>query len=274
MPYRAAGRPEHTRRDLITVLVLLATSVFLTTLSLDQQLGVIRAIRATVLVPVIGLHDVFAERSRLSQRLSELQAERNSLSRDLAAARVATAENASLRALIAAGERPTGEFLPASIVPGRPSLGQSHSFVLLAGRRDGVEPPTALLTGQGLVGVVRTGDERSAVGDFWTHPDFRVSVRTEDGESTGIIRAFPADSDQPLMLLEGAPFQAEILAGTLLVTTGLYGIYPPGIPVGRIREVATEESGWEKSYTVEPLVRPELVDVALVWLRSPLPEDE
>lgn len=274
MPYRAAGRPEHTRRDLITVLVLLATSVFLTTLSLDQQLGVVRALRATVLVPVIGLHSIFAERSRLGERLSELQEERDALARDLAAARVATAENASLRALIAAGERPTGDFLPASIVPGRPSIGRSYSFVLLAGRRDGVEPPTALLTGQGLVGVVRTGDERSAVGDFWTHPDFRVSVRTEDGENTGIIRAFPAASDQPLMLLEGAPFQTEIAGGTLLVTTGLYGIYPPGIPVGRIREVATEESGWERSYTVEPLVRPELVDVALVWLRSPALEDE
>ena len=70
MPYRAAGRPEHTRRDLITVLVLLATSIFLTALSLDQQLGVVRALRSTVLVPVIGLHNVFAERSRLGQRLS------------------------------------------------------------------------------------------------------------------------------------------------------------------------------------------------------------
>lgn len=274
MPYRAAGRPEHTRRDLITVLVLLATSIFLITLSLDQQLGVVRALRATVLMPVIGLHNIFAERSRLGQRLSELQTERDALARDLASARVASAENASLRALIAAGERPTGDFLPASIVPGQPSIGRSHSFVLLAGRRDGVQPPTALLTGHGLVGVVRTGDERSAVGDFWTHPDFRVSVRTEDGENTGIIRAFPADSDQPTMMLEGAPFQTEIPAGTLLVTTGLYGIYPSGIPVGRIQEVATVESGWEKSYTVEPLVRPELVDVALVWLRAPLPSDE
>lgn len=274
MPYPAAGRPEHTRRDLITVVVLLATSIFFTTLSLDQQLAVVRALRSTVLVPVIGLHNVFAERSRISERLAELQVERDALARELAAARVASAENASLRALIAAGERPSGDFLPASIVPGSPSIGRSHSFVLLAGREQGVEPPTAVLTGFGLAGVVRTGAARTAVGDFWTHPDFRVSVRTEDGQYTGIIRAFPADADQPLMLLEGAPFQTEIPAGTLLVTTGLYGIYPPGIPVGRIREVAAVESGWEKDYTVEPLVRPELVDVVLVWLRAPVPPEE
>jgi rod shape-determining protein MreC len=273
VPYRAAGRPEHTRRDLITVVVLLVTGIFLMSLNLDQQLTVVRALRGTVLVPVIGLHNVFAQRSRISQRLAQLQDERDELARELAAARVATAENASLRALIAAGERPSGDFLPAAVVPGRPSIGRSHSFVLLAGREDGLDPPTAILTGHGLVGVVRTVASRTAVGDFWTHPDYRVSVRTEDGQNTGIIRAFPADADQPTMLLEGAPFQTEIPAGTLLVTTGLYGIYPPGIPVGRVREVATFESGWEKSYTVEPLVRPELVDVALVWLRAAPPEE-
>jgi len=102
----------------------------------------------------------------------------------------------------------------------------------------------------------------------------RVGGLTEDGENGRIIRAFPADSDQPLMLLEGAPYQTEIAVGTMLVTTGLYGIYPSGIPVGRVQELATVESGWERSYTVEPLVRPELVDVALVWLRAPLPSDE
>ncbi len=274
MRYRAAGRPEHNRRDLITVIGLLAVAGFLTSLNLDQQLVVVRSVRGTVLVPVLGLHGVFAERSRLRERLHALQAERDVLARELAAARVSATENAGLRALLATGARPVGEFVTATLVPGQPRIGQSHSFVLLAGRKRGVEAPTAVITGSGLVGVVRSTAETSSVGDFWTHPDFRVSVRTEDGRSTGIVRAFPADSDQPAMMLEGAPYQTEILQGTLLVTTGLFGIYPPGIPVGRVQAVSGVESGWQKSYLVEPIVRPEQVDVALVWSRAALSPNE
>ena len=89
-----------------------------------------------------------------------------------------------------------------------------------------------------------------------------------------ISRCWKARRSVKLRRASGAPYQTEIATGTLLVTTGLYGIYPSGIPVGRVQELATVESGWEKSYMVEPLVRPELVDVALVWLRAPLPPDE
>jgi rod shape-determining protein MreC len=70
-----------------------------------------------------------------------------------------------------------------------------------------------------------------------------------------------------MMILEGAPYQTDIPPGTVLYTSGLGGLYPPGIPVGTVRSVSAVESGWEKSYRVEPAVRPEQVDVALVWRR-------
>ena len=115
--------------------------------------------------------------------------------------------------------------------------------------------------------LVRTVGEGAARGQFWSHPDFRVSVRTEDGEASGIVQAI-ADDGQPAMLLRGAPFQEDIPTGTTMVTSGLGGLYPPGMPVGVVREVARVESGWQKSYVLEPSVRPEQARTVMVWRRD------
>lgn len=152
--------------------------------------------------------------------------------------------------------------MAVEVVPGVLRGGASRTFVL-RGTATGLRPPVGVFTHQGVVGVVRAVESGRAVGDFWTHPDFRVSVRTEDGSATGIVRP-SYEGDQPGMLLEGAPYQEPIAEGVLLVTTGLGGVFPAGIPVGEVVTQSGVESGWERSYHVRPRVRPAEVEVAFV----------
>ena len=106
-----------------------------------------------------------------------------------------------------------------------------------------------------------------------SHPDFRVSVVTEDGQVRGIVRASRPDGGQAVLILDGAPFQSNVRNGTLLVTTGIAGVYPPGVLVGTVRRVLDAEAGWMKSYIVEPSVRPEEASIVLIWERPKLSEE-
>ncbi|HKK07660.1 MAG TPA: rod shape-determining protein MreC, partial [Gemmatimonadota bacterium] len=154
--------------------------------------------------------------------------------------------------------------LVVQVEPGRVPGGEDQTFLVHVGTGNGIRPPVGVFTARGLVGVVRAATAHASRGQFWTHPDFRVSVRTASGEASGIVRS-GEDGGQPAMILDGAPYQTDIPPGTVLYTSGLGGLYPAGIPVGTVRSVSAVESGWEKSYRVEPAVRPEQVDMAFVW---------
>ncbi len=71
--------------------------------------------------------------------------------------------------------------------------------------------------------------------------------------------------------------------GTLLVTSGLGGadgVYPRGIPIGRVLRVAEEREGWSRSYVVRPAVHPAAVAHVIVLtafagaVRTAFDEDE
>jgi len=242
-------------------------------LSSAHQSQVESAVRATALYPFLLLHRLAAERGQIERRVAGLLAERDSLTELLLRYRDRTAPIRDESSTPPLSALPAGSVAPAVVYPGRPHVGNPDLFVLSGPDFRGREFPVGVFTGIGLVGVVRAPHGRGGRGEFWSHPDFRVSVLADEGGVSGLVRPWRADGGQPVLLLEGAPFQADIPAGTLLVTTGIAGVYPPGVPVGHIREAGEPEAGWMKRYIVEPSVRPEEVRDVFVWHRSALPAD-
>lgn len=247
------------------LVLLLAAGGFLASLPPELAMATAARLRSTVLLPVLEAHETLRVRTRLRERLAAAEATRDSLARELVRARSQARQSRQLRALLELPERASPRLAVAELEPGRVRAGGARTFLLHVGPDVRVPAPTGVFTARGLVGAVRSVGGGAAAGDLWTHPDFRVSVRAEGVEASGIVRP-DFETEQPGMILEGAPYQQDIPAGTVLYTTGLGGIYPAGMPVGTVRDVSGVESGWEKSYRVEPAVRPGEVDVALVWL--------
>jgi rod shape-determining protein MreC len=50
----------------------------------------------------------------------------------------------------------------------------------------------------------------------------------------------------------------------MVMTSGLGGVYPRGIPIGRVAGVRREELGWERVYRLMPLGNPGHVSHVLV----------
>ena len=271
MTHQGVRPPRRGPLDVVLFSLALVLSGVAAGLSSSQQSQVESAVRATALYPFLLLHRLAAERGRIEQRVDGLLAERDSLTELLLRYR-----DGGVPAEVGSPAEPpaalaAGSVAPAVVYPGRPYVGNPDLFVALGPDFRQREFPIGVFTGIGLVGVVRAPHGGGGRGEFWSHPDFRVSVIAEGGGVSGFVRS-RTEGGQPVLLLEGAPFQADIPVGTLLLTSGIAGVYPPGVPVGRVREPAEPEAGWMKRYVVEPAVRPEEVRDVFVWNRPALPD--
>jgi rod shape-determining protein MreC len=237
------------------------------TLPHERQLALATAVRSTALAPVLQLQSGFSDMRALRESVQALQAERDSLAAQFFALQGVEEENLRLRALLALAERGKNLFVPANLSPaGRVGEGVKRSFVLDVGTAGGVRADAPVVAPDGLVGVVRAVSLSQAAGDFWTHPDFRVSAMTDDGRVFGIIRSL--GGAHSLMQLDGTPYQVELAPGTELVTSGQGGVFPRGIPIGQVLELTSTEAGWARSYLVQPAVYPDAVREAMVLVEG------
>ena len=82
-----------------------------------------------------------------------------------------------------------------------------------------------------------------------------------------------ASSQEALLELRGVPYRDTVPPGTLVLTSGLGGVYPKGIPIGTVSGVVRETAGWERVYLVRPMVNPGAVSHVLILtgaLRRPV----
>jgi rod shape-determining protein MreC len=149
-------------------------------------------------------------------------------------------------------------------------------FLLDVGSEEGVRAGDPLLMRDGrigLVGVVREVRRGSAIGLDWSHPDFRASAMTADGDVTGIVEPRRGSfREEDRLLLNATPFYENLEPGTLIVTSGLGGVYPRGIPIGEVVELAEQENRWRKAYWLRPVAEVGSVTHVLVVVGDGVPE--
>lgn len=251
-------------RNIGLAAVFLVAGLFLYFLPQTYQTPVRRAIRGTALYPFIWAQSEVVSQSTRTGMLRELRAERDSLLAVVTAQASLAEENRRLRELLGLRGRAPGSFLPAELVRvGTP--GGESSFLLDVGRQDGVEVGSPVIASGGLLGVVWEVGATSSQAIDWTHPDFRASAMTADGQAYGIVesrRGLYREEDR--LALVGAPFHTDVADGTRVVTSGRGGVYPRGILLGTVAGVEDADTGWRKSYVVRPAVRPESATHVLV----------
>lgn len=261
------GLQRLTRRDLPFLLLFLLGGLVLVTLPYPHQLGLATAVRSTALRPILELHGAIDDLSSTRAGLQAVQAERDSLAAQVLALQGVEEENLRLRELVELSERGGSRFQPANLYPaGRTGEAVKRSFMLDVGTETGVTADAPVVAPQGLVGVVRAPGRGQATGDFWTHPEFRVSAMSADGRVFGIIRPLPGLP--PAMQLYGTPYQASLQTGAEIVTSGVGGVFPRGIPIGQVHSLMGTEAGWARTYRVTPLVYPESVREVMVIVRA------
>jgi len=176
-------------------------------------------------------------------------------------------ENERLRKLLGLASALKWGFVPAEALQGR-GLGDDFTVTLSAGKSAGVVPLSPVVTAEGLVGEVERVDKSLSLAIYWPHPDFRVSAMAADGSAFGIVTGHRAEGASKYFLeLHSVPLRSILKAGTLIVSSGLGGVYPRGIPIGVVVSEMKTAEGFAKSYLVRPMVS--LPNISSVFILTP-----
>ncbi len=105
-----------------------------------------------------------------------------------------------------------------------------RSVLVAAGSRHGVRKGQAAVAGAGLAGRVHEVGDRSARVLLITDLNSRIPVVVESSRDQAILVG--DNSDRPR--LDYLRPNARVAPGDRVVTSGLGGIFPPGIPVGTV----------------------------------------
>lgn len=253
------------RIDVLITLWLVVLAAVMMKLPSGAQNAVGDALRGSVLRPFVFVNTTYAQARTVARDMDLLHARMDSLLSRVAAQRTLALENRQLRDLLELRESAPHRYVATQVI----RAGTTHQsvFRVASGLDDGVRPFDAVVTEVGLLGQLQHVDARSASAYDWSHPDFRVSAMTPDGQVHGLVVADRGEfREQDRLLLEGTAYLSDLEPGTPLVTSGRGGTYARGILVGRVAGVAATRAGWSKTYHVEPAVQPGAVAFAFVDL--------
>ncbi len=222
--------------------------------------------RRTIVAPLVALQHN-AELSRAAWLAHESNTRmRDSLSLQAMRVNALERENERFRRLLGLGRELRWGFVPAEALHSG-AVGDEWTLTLSAGSRQQVVPFSPVVAPEGLVGMVQTVDPRMSIAIMWTHPDFRVSAMAPDGSAFGIAQAHQGGgAERYLLELRGVPLRAEVTPGTLIVSSGLGGVYPKGIPIGTVIDTLRSD-GYARKYLLRPAVLPP--DVLSVMILRP-----
>ena len=252
---RATDRSQ-SRRDTAALLICAAVS-FLVLLAPDSLgLSVSSALRDSVLSPLVWLQSRAAEGRTSRERFRAVTAQRDTATLMAQNLPVLQAENHRLRELLALGRRAGFRHVAAEVLH-QSAASDGRMLLVDAGRDDSIAPFQPVVAPEGLVGVIAAAAATTSSVMTWAHPDFRVSAFTERAAIFGVVApAGGSVGSEALLEFRAASYRDTLATGTLVLSSGLGGVYPKGIPIGTVAGVAREQEGWERVYALRPSASP------------------
>jgi len=252
----SASERSYTRRDTVMFVACLILSFVGLFSPTAWGMGIAASLRETVLQPLIWLQARAEEGKTSRERFRAVTLQRDSASHLAQGLPSLLAENERLRQLLALSRRLPGGYVGAEVLH-QSQATDGRTLLLNAGARDGVAAFDPVVAPEGLLGVVLSASEQTSIVMTWAHPEFRVSAFTVNGNAAGVVAPSPSsDGGEGALEFRGVPYRDSVPVGTLVLSSGLGGVYPKGIPVGTVTGVAREQAGWERVYRLQPTANP------------------
>jgi rod shape-determining protein MreC len=141
-----------------------------------------------------------------------------------------------------------------------------------AGVKDGLARNMPAAVHMGIVGHISRVSGGTSRVTLLTDPASAVSCITQRTREPGILVGVGTE----LCRFQYVGKQADVAAGDLLITSGLDGVFPEGMPVGRVVQVSKTGRGYFEEIFVRPLADiKRLEEVSVVrYQPKPLPAED
>jgi rod shape-determining protein MreC len=192
------------------------------------------------------LQNTYEENKELKSRMEKLvslEAQVQELEKDNKELRDILGEEETLRDF---------EPLQATVIGRNPD--RWHEMIIInKGKTDGIKKNMAVVTAHGLIGKVKTVNQFSSTVQLLSamDPKNRISAIVQgDTNVFGLVEGY--DEEKKALLIKAIPSGVEIKKGQNVITSGLGGVFPQGLQIGKVIEVKPDQYGLNQTALVEP----------------------
>lgn len=111
-----------------------------------------------------------------------------------------------------------------------------HTMILDKGKNSGLKKDMPVITPKGLVGKIYSVKDNFSEVLLLTDPNFSAAVRLQNSRHEGVI----SGTGRRYCILKYIPPEESVEKGEVVVTSGIDGIFPPGLLVGIVDSVRKE----------------------------------
>ena len=201
------------------------------------------------------INNIKAENEALSEKNSQLEESLRELE-------IIKAENATLREYNNMSEKYSEYTTVPAYIINKDISNLSDTMVINVGSNDGIKENMPVITTEGLVGyVLSTTDKTSKIQPI-IDPATSVSASLSTSRD-GVIVKGVLGSDNTLKLMY-IPTDADIVLEDTIETSGIGGIYPKGILIGKISQIIESKNITDRYAIVETAVDFSKLETVLV----------
>lgn len=236
----------------------------------SQLLAPLSFYAAGITDSVAGFWETVESLGRLRQTAEQQREEIERLNFQLIRMRELELENEDLRRLLGFKRgHPDLELAPVRVL-GTDSTGILQAVVIDKGSNDGVREDMAVITWRGLAGRVVEVRPTSATVLLVTDVSSSVAARVQDPASRamGIV----SGRKEGGLIMRHILQQELIQTGDLVITSGVGGVLPQGLPIGKVIRVQKRNIEMFQEAILEPAVDTTKLERLYVVLRHPTTE--
>jgi rod shape-determining protein MreC len=148
----------------------------------------------------------------------------------------------------------------AAQIVGKDPSAWSKTVIVDKGTRDGVRQGAPVVIPEGIVGVVIEASARYAKVLLLIDPNSAVDALVQQTRARGVVKGGGAD----YCVFDYVLRKHEISVGDTVVSSGLDGVFPKGLRVGRISEIVRLNAGIFQAVSVTPFVDFEILEEVFI----------
>jgi rod shape-determining protein MreC len=185
----------------------------------------------------------FHTQPALENRVVELEAEVNRLQE-------MSKENDRLRKILEFRDTLAGKKIAAQVIGWDPSPWRK-TLILDKGTSQGIKKDMAVIVPEGLIGrILEAGPSTSRV-ILLQDSDSRVSGIAEQSRAQGVV----AGNGSAELTMEYLELESSVEVGDVVSTSGLNGLFPKGIRIGKITALSKDSTGLHLQAKIHSFVR-------------------
>ncbi len=181
---------------------------------------------------VAGIYDYFKELKQIREDNKKLRKENRYLMGNLDRAKALEIENKLLANMLNYTPPPEAKFVTARVIAEEGDA-FSHSLIAYTGHINKVKKGQVALSDKGVVGRIDKVGEMYSKIILITDINSKIPVMVERTRVRGIL----SGDNTPCPRMIFIPLEAELSVGDRIVTSGVAGVFPAGLPIGRISSI-------------------------------------